>query len=244
MLNLYAELLPQYAHYLPRLRQRTGWGEEHRLGHIAHYWLVEVDGQPAGFHTFRYVHKRRVGLSHALAVKPAYRDLYVCWQPLSMYLLHACLEQVSEDAKRLGNDSMYGVVSEVEPSCLMDRYMENGVLELPLAYVKPVFPAEQPGRTRAEEIAQAHFVPMFLGILPNPGKGVPFYTSDLIANFAMAFLIDHYGLPIEHRQVQSVLSSIPPVFKKESTSPETDARSYKDFPVTRPHRAIMTQVSG
>src|SRR5512138_1067114 len=139
MLNLYTELLPQYAHYIPRLRRRAEWGEEHRLGHIVHYWLVEVDGKPAAFHTFRYVRKRRVGLSHALGVKPAYRSIYACWQPLSMYLLHASLDQIVEDARQLGGESTFGIVTEAEPSHLMDRYMEHGVLELPLAYVKPVF---------------------------------------------------------------------------------------------------------
>jgi hypothetical protein len=243
MLRLYAELLPRYAHYIPRLRRRTEWGEERRLGHIVHYWLLEVDGEPAALHTFRYVQKRRVGLSHALAVKPAFRNEYVCWQPLSMYLLHACLEQVLVDAKALGEESTYGVVSEVEPSHLMDRYMENGILELPLAYVKPVFPAEQPGRPRAEEIALTHFVPMFLGILPDASKSIPFYTSDLIANFALAFLIDHYGLPIEHREVQSVLSSIPPVFRKTDSTPQ-GVVDYMDFPVTRPHRALPVTVHG
>ena len=245
MLHLYAELLPKYVHYVPRLRRRAEWGEERRLGHIVHYWLLEVDGEPAAFHTFRYVQKRRVGLSHALAVKPAYRNQYVCWQPLSMYLLHACLDQIQADAKGLGEEFTYGVVSEVEPSRLMDRYMENGVLELPLAYVKPAFPPEQPRRTRTEEFALAHFVPMFLGILPDATKGIPFYTSDLIANFALAFLVDHYGLPVEHREVQSVLSSIPPVFRKMESSPqEVDSPGYTDFPIAKPRRALTVAVSG
>jgi hypothetical protein len=185
-----------------------------------------------------------VGLSHALAVKPAYRNNYVCWQPLSMFLLHACLDQVAADAKRLGDGFTYGVVSEVEPSSLMDHYMENGNLELPLAYVKPVFPTERSGRTHAEEIALAHFVPMFLCILPDATKGIPFYSSDLIANFALAFLVDHYGLSIEHREVQSVLGSIPPVFRKESISQEIDSLKYTDFPITQSRRVVAAQISG
>jgi hypothetical protein len=245
MLRLYAEFLPKYAHYIPRLRRRAERGEKHRLGHIVHYWLLEVDGEPAAFHTFRYVQKRRVGLSHALVVKPAYRNIYVRWQPLSMYLLNACLDQVRADAKGLGEEFTYGVVSEVEPSHLMNRYMENGVLKLPLVYAKPVFPPEQPGYTRMEEIALAHFVPMFLGILPDATKGIPFYTSDLIANFALAFLIDHYGLPVEHQQVQSLLSSIPPVFRKmESIPQEIDSLEYTDFPIAKPRRALTVAVSG
>ncbi len=219
MLRLYAELLPKYAHYIPRLRRRTEWGEEHRPGHIVHYWLLEVDGEPAAFHTFRYVQKRRVGLSHALAVKPAYRNLYVCWQPLSMYLLNACLAQVLVDAQGLGEEFTYGVVSEIEPTRLLDRYTENGVMELPLTYAKPVFPPELSCRTRMEEIALAHFVPMSLGILPDATKAIPFYTSDLITNFALAFLIDHYGLPMGHEHVRSVLNSILPAFRQREPIP-------------------------
>jgi hypothetical protein len=214
MLHLYAELVPQYAHYVPRMRRRAEHDEQQRLGHIVHYWLVEVDGQPAAFHTFRYVHERRVGLGHALAVKPAYRAVEVCGQRLSMYLASAARDQILADAKRLGDEFTFGMVKEVESSSLMDHYLKNSILELPIAYMKPVFPVEQPGRTRAEELAFIHFVPAFLGILPDTTRGIPFYTSDLIANFALAFLVDHYGLPVEHRRVQSVLNSIPAVFRK------------------------------
>jgi len=214
LLSLYAELLPQYAHYVPRMRRRAEFGEERRAGHIVHYWLIEVDGQPAALRTFRYVHQRQVGLAHAMAVKPAYRAVNVCGQRLSLYLAHACLDQIRADAKRLGDEFTFGVVKEVESSALMDHFIKNGILELPIAYVRPLFPAEQPLRTPAEELALIRFAPMFLGILPETAKGIPFYTSDMIANFALAFLVDHYGLPIEHRQVQSVLSSIPAIFRK------------------------------
>jgi hypothetical protein len=86
--------------------------------------------------------------------------------------------------------------------------------------VEPVFPAEQPGRTREEEIALARFSPMFLGILPDISRGIPFYTSEMIASFTLAFLIDHYGLPIEHPQVQSVLNSIPALSRRIEWIPQ------------------------
>ncbi len=242
MLHLYAELIPQYAHYIPRMRERAERGEERRPGHIVHYWLLEVDGEPAALHTFRYVRERHVGLSHALAVKPAYRKVYACWQPLSMFLLSASLDQVLADAKQMEDGFSYGMVCEVEPSGLMDHYMGNGILELPLAYLKPVFPPERAGRPRADEIALAHFNPMFLGILPDATQGVPYYTSDLIANFALAFLVDHYGLPLEHRQVQSVLHSIPPVFNKiESSSQENHSLKFLEPKVSQ---AVPVEVSG
>ncbi len=209
MLSLYAELFPQYSHYLPRMRRRAEFGEERRAGHVVHYWLVEVDGKPAAIRTFRYVRERHVGLAHALAVEPAYRKVTVDGQRLSMFLVHACLDQVIADAKRLGDGQVYGMVNEVESPHLMEHYRKNGILELPVDYVEPVFPAEQSGRSRIEEIALVHFSPMFLGFLPSIIQRIQFYTGELIADFAMAFLVDHYGLPVEHPRVQAVLNSIP-----------------------------------
>lgn len=220
MLSLYAELFPQYAHYVPRMRRRAEFGEQHRPGHIVHYWLLEVDGQPAGLRTFRYVQPRRVGLAHALAVKPAFRIVNAGEQRLSMYLVHACLEQIIADSKRLGDEFTFGMVNEVESPNLMEHYKKNGILELPVKYVEPVFPAEKAGRTRAEEIALIRFAPMFLGILPNTAGGIPFYTSDMIASFALALLVDHYGLPVEHPQVQSVLNSIPALSRRMEWIPQ------------------------
>lgn len=209
MLRLYAELFPQYAHYVPRMRRRAEFGAEHRPGHVVHYWLVEVDGRPAAIRTFRYVRGRQVGLAHALAVEPAFREVMAGGQRLSMFLVHACLDQMIADAERLGDAPVLGMVNEVESPRLMEHYIKNGIVELPVKYVEPIFPPEKPGRSHSDEIALVHFSPMFLGFLPNPDLEEQTYTSELIADFAMAFLVDHYGLPPEHPQVQAVLASIP-----------------------------------
>ncbi len=209
MLGLYAKLFPKYGHYVPRMRRRAEFGEERRAGHIVHYWLVEVDGQPAAIRTFRYVHNRQVGLAHALAVDPAYRQVTVGGQRISMFLVHACLDQIMLDAKRLGDPPPLGMVNEVESSHLMEHYKRHGILELPVHYVEPIFPSEQFGRSREEEIALINFSPMFLGLLPDVAAGLRMFTSELVSNFALAFLVDHYGLPVDHPQVQSVLDSIP-----------------------------------
>lgn len=220
LLSLYGELFPQYAHYVPRMRRRAEYGEEQRAGHIVHYWLLEVDGQPAGLRTFRYVRERRAGLAHALAVKPVYRTVNVGEQRLSMFLVRACLDQIIADSKRLGDEFTFGMVNEVESPNLMEHYKRNGILELPVKYMEPVFPGERLGRTRAEEIALVRFAPMFLGILPDTRGGIPFYTSDMVASFAMAFLVDHYGLPVEHPQVQSMLNSIPALSRRIEWIPQ------------------------
>jgi hypothetical protein len=209
LLDLYSRLFPQYAHYVPRMRRRLGLPAENRPGHVVHYWLVEVDGQPAGLRTFRYVRERRVGLAHALAVDPAFRDVAVDGQRLSMYLAHACLEQVIRDAGAGGDAPVLGMVNEVDSPRLMRHYRHYGIVELPAAYAEPLFPPEQEGRSRALELALVRFLPMTLGFLPHPELGPGPYSPEVISGFVQAFLIDHYGLPADHPRIQAVLDSIP-----------------------------------
>jgi hypothetical protein len=208
LLELYARLFPQYAHYVPRMRRRAAYGAEHRYGQIVHYWLVEVDGQPAGFRTFRYLARRHVGLAHSLGVDPAYREVSVGGQRLSMFLVRACLEQIIADARQLRDGPCLGMVNEVESPRLMKHYEQNGIICMPVDYAEPVFPPEQPGRSRAEELALTRFSPMYLGFLPAPGYEDLAYTGELMTGFAMGFLVDHYGLPEDHPQVQAMLDSV------------------------------------
>jgi GNAT superfamily N-acetyltransferase len=209
MLEMYARLFPQYAHYVPRMRRRAAFGAEHRPGHIVHYWLAEVDGRPAGLRTFRYVRYREAGLAHALAVDPSYRDVQAGGRRLSMFLVHACLEQVTEDARRTGEGPPRGMVNEVDSPRLMQHYKRNGLQELPVKYVEPIFPAGQAAPGTDRELELIRFAPMILGFLPNPAAKTNGLNADAVADFASAFLIDHYGLPADHPQVRAVLDSIP-----------------------------------
>jgi hypothetical protein len=210
MLELYARSFPQYAHYVPRMRQRAKFGEEHRLGHIVHYWLVEVDNQPAGLRTFRYIRSRNCGIAIALAVDPTFREVLVNGHRLSMFLVHACLDQVIADAEQLGDPPVLGMVSEVEFPRLMEHYQRNGITKLPIQYLEPIFPP----RSKDNELAFAdapapiQFMPTSLGFLPNPKLDGHVYDIKNVADFALAFLVDHYGLPVDHPQVQAVLNSI------------------------------------
>ncbi|HUH96584.1 MAG TPA: hypothetical protein VLZ89_04445 [Anaerolineales bacterium] len=209
MLGLYARLFPQYAHYVPRMRRRAALDREHRPGHIVHYWLLEVNGRPAGIRTFRYVRSRQCGLAIALAIDPDFRDVVAEGRRLALFLVQACLDQVIDDSKRLGDPPARGMVNEVEFPRLMEHYKHYGIIELPVKYVEPIFPAESEGRSRAEQIASLHFLPTSLGFLPNPGLNGRAYSIEDVPDFALAFLVDHYGLPFDHPQVQAALESIP-----------------------------------
>jgi hypothetical protein len=208
MLGLYAKLFPQYQHYVPRMRRRAEFGNEHRPGHVVHYWLVEVEGQPAGLRMFRYVRGRHCGLAHALAVDPAFREVCVLDKRLAVYIIYECLAQVIHDAKERGDVPPLGIVNEVEPARLMEHYIHNGLVQLPLKYAEPVFPPEAEGRSRLEELAVTRFSHMHLGFLPNPQVKMEKYTHAMISDFVLAFLVDHYGLLQDHPAVLEVLETI------------------------------------
>ena len=208
MLGLYAKLFPQYQHYVPRMRRRAQFGNEHRTGHVLHYWLVEVDGKPAGLRTFRYIRGRRCGLAHALAVDPVYRDVLVRDKKLAVFIIYECLTRVICDAHDLGDPPLLGMVNEVEPDRLMEHYARNGLVKLPVKYVEPIFPPELADRSREEELSLIRFSPMHMGFLPNPEAGIATYTHAMISDFVLAFLVDHYGVPEAHPVVQEVLKTI------------------------------------
>ena len=208
MLGLYAKLFPKYQHYVPRMRRRAEFGNEHRPGHVVHYWLVEIDGQPAGLRTFRYVRGRHCGLAHALAVDHAFREECILDKRLAVYIIYESLAQVIQDAKQRMDAPPLGIVNEVEPDRLMEHYMRNGLVQLPLKYVEPIFPPETEGRSRLEELAITRFSHMHMGFLPNPQVKLETYTHAMISDFVLAFLVDHYGLPQDHPAVLEVLETI------------------------------------
>lgn len=208
MLALYGRLFPKYQHYIPRMRRRAEFGSEHRPGQIVHYWLVEVDGVPAGLRTFRYISHRRCGLAHALAVDLSFRDVSVFGKRLSVFIIYECLAQIIRDAAERGDPPPFGIVNEVEPERLMEHYTHNGLVQLPIKYVEPIFPPEAEGRSRPEELEAVVFSPMRVGFLPNPQVLMKRYPPEIVRDFAIAFLVDHYGLTEDHLTVKKVLDSI------------------------------------
>ncbi len=208
MLGLYQMLFPQYQHYIQRMRRRAQYPNEHRENNIVHYWLIEIDGKPVGLRTFRYVRHRHCGLAHALAIDPDFREIVVDDKKLSVFVIYECLNQIIRDAKQNGDSPVLGMVNEVETSRLMEHYERNGLIQLPLRYVEPIFSPESLGKSREEELAMIKFSPMHMGFLPNPEIKTEKYTKEIITDFVLAFLVDHYGLPETHPVVLETLNSI------------------------------------
>ncbi len=209
MLALYGKLFPDYQHYIPRMHRRSTLNMDARPGVIAHYWLVEVEGEPVGLTTFRYIHTRTCGLGISFALLPEARSVTVEGKRLSALIISRIMDQLLADAKQMGASGFWGMVTEVEHVELMHHYKRMGMLELPIKYLEPVFPPENNGRTRDEELKLLKFLPVILGITPNPGIEQAHFDRATLINFALAFLVDHYGLPEDHPRVQSVIQSIP-----------------------------------
>jgi GNAT superfamily N-acetyltransferase len=208
MLGLYQMLFPQYQHYIQRMRRRAQNPNEHRKNNIVHYWLIEIDGKPVGLRTFRYVRHRHCGLAHALAIHPDFRNTVVEDKKLSVFIIYECLHQVIRDAKENGDAPVLGMVNEVETSRLMEHYERNGLIQLPLKYVEPIFSPASLGKSREDELRMIKFSPMHMGFLPNPEIKIEKYTKAMITDFVLAFLVDHYGLPENHPVVIETLNSI------------------------------------
>ena len=206
LLAIYQEQFPQYAHYAPRIRRRAPQPSAHDPRFLLHYWLVELDGQPVALRMFRTVRPRRCGLAHALAVRPAFREVEVCGRRLSEFIIFQCLSQVIADAQALGDPPAYGMVNEVDSPRLMEHYRQMGILELPAHYAEPIFPPE--GAQPAAEPPALTFHPMILGFLPAPGFDSAAADPAIVADFIRAFLVDHYGLPEDHPAVQQAIQSI------------------------------------
>lgn len=208
MLKLYKRFFPIYAHYIPRMRQRANLPSETRSGHKAHYWLIEYKNTPVGLTTFRYILSRKCGLGIAFALDPDVRSVHVNGKRLSAFVIDKILEQLLADSVAMGNSGFLGFITEVEHTELMDHYKKMGMLELPIQYFEPVFPPEANGQQGKETVNKISFIPVILGITPNPEAVFKSFAPSILEDFALAFLVDHYGLDEEHHKVQEVINSI------------------------------------
>lgn len=207
LLALYSQLFPKYAHYVNRMQRRSSAPPDAREGHIAHYWLIEYERQPIGMATFRYIHKRNCGAGIAFGIVPETRSIRVKDERLSKYVISIILRQLAEDCEKLSSSDYWGLITEVEHPELMGHYKRMGMYELPIKYYEPIFPSEN-GKLPRDELDLIKFIPVILGITPNPKVPFQNYDSEILCDFAAAFLIDHYGLPENHEIVRSVLESI------------------------------------
>ncbi|MDK1028473.1 MAG: hypothetical protein QGM50_09155 [Anaerolineae bacterium] len=208
MMRLYRQLFPEYAHYTKRMEKRTAFPPERRSGQIAHYWLVEQNNKPIGFTTFRYLHKRKCAIGVAFGIETEARKQNIHDQRLSTFVTSEVMGQLERDSELLGAPDFWGLVTEVEHRDLMEHYKRTGMIELPIKYYEPIFPVESNGKSPQDRLEAVEFKVAILGIIPNPKVSIRNYVNNVLRDFALAFLVDHYGLPEDHEIVNSVTNSI------------------------------------
>jgi len=229
LIELYKEFFPQYPQYLPRIRYKAQLPADADPRFVEHWWLVEIDGQPAGFRMFKYALERNCGLSLGLAIRPSYRRLRSGrYRRLAELLLMSSLEQLKADAQVAGRPIPAGMVTELQlPETTTDealqrgrarliaRYREYGFVELPVEYYEPPFIQGGAGFEDLAELEKKEFLRLLLGIFPI--EGGPFDPSDpaMVTDLVLAFLVDHYGLPGGHWAVRRTLDSMRQHYEEE-----------------------------
>jgi hypothetical protein len=206
---LYKELMPEYANYVSRMRQRAALPVDHNPDYTEHYVLFTIGGAAAALTTYKYMPARRCGLGIDLAVKPQYRGLEISgFGRFAEYVIVSIQEQIVADAEKHRAPAPIGLFVEVGSGRLVARYKEYGFQDLPIEYCEPSFPSDVTAHDRPLDLDQMTFVRRHVGVFPTRAGEFDPYDKIAITDMVLAFLVDHYHLPFEHWAVQRALKSI------------------------------------
>ncbi len=208
LLEVHRELFPRLGHYHPYMRQRAQQPPDADPRWVEHWWLARIEGQAAAIRYFKYVPARQCGLSLGIGVRKPYRTLtFGRYGRFSELLTRTSLEQVEADAQAKGQPVPVGIVAEVE-DYLLKRYDEYGFVQLPVDYLEPSSTPEAMAAEGQPEAQAVEFRQIALGVFPLQNS--PFDPLDraVLRQMVLAFLVDHYELPEDHRVVQRAVDSI------------------------------------
>ncbi len=207
LMELFTESFPDYAASLPRIRRKAERLPDVNPRLLEHQWLVTIAGQAAAMMAFKYVCYHNVGIGIYLAVRPAYRDRVVAGhRRMAGWLVATAARQLCLDAERLHRPRPWGLAGEVSISGVLARYVQYGALALPVNYQEPHFINGRVADLAPGEIPPLEWRPAQLALLPIDAQTVNVYDPVLLEDVVAAYLLDHYGLPIEHPQVQQILA--------------------------------------
>lgn len=205
--ELFLESFPAYAASLPRIRRKAERPPDANPRLLEHQWLIEVEGQAAGMMAFKYVCYRNVGIAAYLAVRPAYRARAVAGYPrLAGWLIATAGRQLCLDAERLGRPRPWGLAGEVVTPGVLARYIQYGALALPVSYLEPYFPDGRSDSLSPGEAPRIEWHPAQLALMPVGGAALDVHDPALLEDVVTAFLVEHYGLPADHPQVQQIVA--------------------------------------
>jgi hypothetical protein len=230
LLELHKEIFPYFAQYLPYMEARVKSDPEDEWDAIDHWWLVEINGIPAGFRMFKYNPHRNCGLGLLMAVRPKYRHLSCSpFSRLAELLIASSLEQIETDSQASGRSLPIGMGVELQlpettqnldiqqgRAHLINRYRAYGFRDLPVEYYEPPFILEDVSFQEYALPEAEDFHRLLFGYFP-PRSTQRSPAPDIISNLVLAFLVDHYHLPVDHWAVQRALSSTQQHEVKEGT---------------------------
>lgn len=211
-------LLKMMPHFFPGLEKFLPWLEHNavtRLGNnphvIPHQWVVEVDGETAGFYVFDYRPERDSGLSLFMGLYPQYRGLAVnSFERLARFLFVESVRTVVADAERLKRRPPPGLAGEIELQPLLQRYLAYDFVVLPVVYYEPMFPSHWTTMSLDVNPDTIGYERVPLGMFHDPAAPKRPLTAAQVANQALAYLVDFYRLPLDSMPVRQALATAQP----------------------------------
>ena len=209
LIDLYLELFPEYARYVPIMRQRAALPVDADKLMLVHQWLVTINSEPAGMVVFKYNVTRNCGIGLDLAIREEFKTVqYSRYERLAPLLIHLRQEQIKKDAFANGRDLVPGVVVEVETRKLLETFKKYGMVELDVKYHEPPTPESIKPLMNMSSFLEVGYKPMYLGVYPIDTDGNDVKKIEMQEEFIYALLIDHYGLPKDHWVLAEALKSI------------------------------------
>lgn len=211
LLRLMPEFFPHCEKFLPSLERDARRPVTAQSSVVPHQWIVEVDGDVAGFYIFDYRPQRDCGLSLFMGLYPQYRRIAVNgYERLSHFLFNASVRQACADAARFQRPTPPGLVGEIEIDALLERYLLYDFLALPVVYYEPMFPHPWIAMTEDLDRDAVAYERVTLGLFHDGQFPKRTLTADEVANLALAYLNDFYQLPDDSLPVREALASARP----------------------------------
>ncbi len=209
MLGVFKQLLPDYEFSIPTLIKNAKRPANFNPRLVEHQWYFEVDGKPAGMTVFKYVPPRDIGFGLYLGILPEFRKLvFGQYSRFSEMVIAATRVQMQIDALEMGRQLPVAYVAEVAEPRLVQRYQQYGFVELALDYHEPLLPGGRLTPVPLDKIEKTEFHRLQIGLFPIAHDHINPNDPTLLANAALALLVDHYNVPESHWSVRRALDSI------------------------------------
>lgn len=210
LLRLMVEFFPHCEKFVPSLEENALLDVTPESPVVPHQWVIDVDGETAGFYIFDYRPPRDCGLSLFMGLYPEFRPLAAAgYDRLAHFLFVDSVRQANEDATRFQRKTPPGLAAEIELPALRERYRFYNFVELPVVYYEPMFPDPAIAMTDAVDPQAVTYERVTLGLFHGEAPRLTLTAAE-VANLALAYLEDFYRLPPDVMPVQQALATAEP----------------------------------